>query len=158
MEEIRKLSHVLVGPAHEKTMGLIAAVEELISNISISKDIVISFDYSTYDENETEIGLKIVIYRIIQEQTSNILKHAEASEVTIQLKKDWNDLVLVISDNGKGFDTSTKGKGIGLKNIMNRAELYYGTVKIVCPPGKGCKMMIVFKGNSIDMRNKHFDP
>lgn len=149
MEEIRKLSHVLVGPAHEKTMGLIAAVEELISNISILKQIVISFNCSTYDENESEIGLKIVIYRIIQEQMSNILKHAEASEVKIELKKEENDLILVITDNGKGFDTSTKGKGIGLKNIKNRAELYDGKVKIVCPAGKGCKMTIVFKGNSI---------
>jgi PAS domain S-box-containing protein len=147
MEEIRKLSHVLVGPAHEKTMGLIAAVEELISNISIVKEININFNYSTYDENESEIGLKTVIYRIIQEQMSNILKHAKASEVKIELKKEQNDLILVITDNGQGFDTSVKGKGIGLKNIRNRAELYDGTVKIVCPPGKGCKMKIVFKGN-----------
>ena len=149
MKEIRKLSQVLVGPAHEKTMGLIAAVEELISNISILKDIMISFNYSTYDENESEIGLKIVIYRIIQEQMSNILKHADASEVRIELKKEKNDLILVITDNGKGFNTSAKGKGIGLTNIKNRAELYDGTVKIVCPAGKGCKMMIVFKGNSM---------
>jgi PAS domain S-box-containing protein len=147
MEEIRKLSHVLVGPAHEKTMGLIAAVEELISNISIVKEIKINFNYSTYDENESEIGLKIVIYRIIQEQMSNILKHAKASEVKIELKKEENDLILVITDNGKGFDISVKGKGIGLKNIKHRAELYDGTVQIVCPPGKGCKMKIVFKGN-----------
>ena len=147
MEEIRKLSHVLVGPAHEKTMGLIASVEGLISDVSILKDIIISFNYSTYDEDESEIGLKKVIYRIIQEQMSNILKHAGASEVKIELRKEKNDLILVITDNGKGFDTSAKGKGIGLKNIKNRAELYDGTVQIVCPPGKGCTMKIVFKGN-----------
>ena len=148
MEEIRKLSHALIGPDHDKTLGLIDSIEELISNISLVKDTRIAFKYSTFNEEECDVGLKLVIYRIIQEQIGNIFKHAEASEAKIELKKEENDLVLIIKDNGKGFDTSAKRKGIGLKNIKHRAELYDGTVQIVCSPGTGCKLKIIFKNQS----------
>lgn len=154
MEEIRKLSHALVGPNQGKTLGLIDSIEELLSTVFIVKDIKIAFNHSTYDEEESEAGLKLVIYRIIQEQVNNILKHAEASEVEIELKKRENDLILIIKDNGKGFDTSAKRKGIGLTNIKNRAEIYDGTVQIVCHPGNGCKMTIVFSNYKIE-KNKN---
>ncbi|MGH2564267.1 MAG: hypothetical protein ACRDE5_07130, partial [Ginsengibacter sp.] len=55
-----------------------------------------------------------------------------------------NCLVININDNGKGFDTSAKRNGIGLKNIKNRAELYSGVVQIISAPGEGCKMKIIF--------------
>ena len=144
MEEIRKLSHALIGPDHDKTLGLIDSIEELISNISIVKGTRIAFKYSTFNEEECEVRLKLVIYRIIQEQIGNIFKHAEASEVEIELKKE-NDVILIINDNGKGFDTSAKRKGIGLVNIKSRAALYDGKVQILSSPGNGCKMKIVFK-------------
>ncbi|MEP6948156.1 MAG: PAS domain S-box protein [Ginsengibacter sp.] len=147
IEEIRKLSHALVGPGLDKTLGLVDSIEELISNISIVKDMKIAFNYSTYYEEESEAGLRLVIYRIIQEQVSNILKHAEASEIEIELKKEVNDLMLIIKDNGKGFDTSAKRKGIGLKNIKHRAEIYDGVIEIRCPPGNGCQMKIIFKSH-----------
>lgn len=144
MEEIRKLSHALIGPNHDKTLGLIESIEELITNISIVKGTRIAFKYSTFNEEECEVRLKLVLYRIIQEQVSNIFKHAGASEVEIELKKE-NDLILIINDNGKGFDTSAKRRGIGLVNITNRAALYDGQVQILSSQGKGCQMKIVFK-------------
>ena len=144
MDEIRKLSHALIGPDHDKTLGLIDSIEELISNISIMKGTRIAFKYSTFSEGVCEAGLKLVIYRIIQEQIGNIFKHAEASEVEIELKKE-NDVILIINDNGKGFDTSAKRNGIGLVNIKNRAALHDGKVQILSSPGNGCKMKIVFK-------------
>ncbi len=63
------------------------------------------------------MGLKLVIYRIVQEQISNILKHANASEINLELKKAGKDLLVVIQDNRKGFDISVRRKGIGLQNI-----------------------------------------
>ena len=144
MEEIRKLSHALIGPYHDKTLGLIDSIEELISNISLVKDTRIAFKYSTFNEEECDVGLKLVIYRIIQEQIGNIFKHAKASEVEIELKKE-NDVILIINDNGKGFDTSAKRKGIGLINIKSRAALHDGKVQILSSPGNGCKMTVIFK-------------
>ncbi|MEP7107154.1 MAG: PAS domain S-box protein [Ferruginibacter sp.] len=148
IEEIRKLSHALVGPNQDKTLGLIDSIEELIGNITILKDIEFTFNHSTYHEEAYDAGFKLVIYRIIQEQMSNILKHAEASRVELELIKNDHNLLLTISDNGKGFDPSAKRKGIGLKNIKHRAEIYDGIVHIVSTPGNGSKMEIIFKNLS----------
>ncbi len=146
MEELRKLSHALVGPTEDKAIGLIDSLEELINNISAVKDIKISFSHTKYGEEKSEVELKLIIYRIIQEQLSNILKHAAASEVSIELRREEKDLIVMISDNGKGFNVSAKRKGIGLKNIYNRAYIYNGSVHIESSPGNGCWMKIVFKG------------
>lgn len=145
MDEVRKLSHALVGPSQNENIGLIESVEELAKNISMVKDIKIRFDNCCFNEEEYEGGLKIVIYRIIQEQMNNILKYAAATEVVIELRKESSHLLLHINDNGKGFDTTTIRHGIGLKNISNRAFIYNGTVDILSFPGNGCKMKIVFK-------------
>jgi PAS domain S-box-containing protein len=145
MDELRKLSHALVGPTRDKTMGLINSIEKLINDICLVKHVKINFLYATYNEEESEVGLKLVIYRIIQEQLNNILKHASASEIKIELKKETEYLTVSIKDNGIGFDTSINGEGIGLKNIRHRAELFNGIVQIQSSPGNGCKMKIIFK-------------
>ena len=145
IEEIRKLSKELVGPSKMEAKGLITSVMDLIYDISLVKNININFNYSFYKEEQTDVDFKVVIYRIIQEQLNNILKHAEASEAEIELKKRKDSLVLLIKDNGKGFNTAAKRKGIGLKNIEHRVEIYNGSVEIFSSPGKGCKMEINFK-------------
>ncbi|MEO5908307.1 MAG: PAS domain-containing protein, partial [Ginsengibacter sp.] len=148
MDELRKLSHALVGPTHDKAVGLIDSIKKLIEDLSIVKGIIkIRFLHSSYDEEESEAGLKLVIYRIIQEQLNNILKYSGASEVKIELKKEMGFLKVSIKDNGKGFNTSENHKGIGLINIKHRAELFNGVMQIISSPGNGCKMKIIFKTN-----------
>ena len=92
-------------------------------------------------------AFKLVIYRIIQEQLNNILKHAEACEVEVSLKNEDGQVELTIKDNGVGFDTTAKRTGIGLKNIRNRAQIYDGNVEIISSPGNGCTMKVKFKKN-----------
>lgn len=50
----------------------------------------------------------------------------------------------MIMDNGKGFDPAAKHKGIGLTNIINRAEVFNGKVKIQSAPGEGCLLQVTF--------------
>jgi signal transduction histidine kinase len=85
-----------------------------------------------------------MLFRIAQEQANNVLKHAEARNLIIELVMKENAVDLSISDDGKGFDLEkVKGqKGLGLSNISSRAELFNGEVNIVTAPGKGCKMKI----------------
>ncbi|UEG48884.1 PAS domain S-box protein [Ferruginibacter lapsinanis] len=147
MTELRKLSHALVGPAQNEAIGLNLSLEELIQSIKAVKNIEINLNSVTFKENESEPALKLVIYRIIQEQLSNILKHAEATRVKIEIESKEEGLIVLISDNGKGFDVSAKREGIGLKNIKHRAGLYNGTVNIVSSPGNGCDMKIAFINN-----------
>jgi signal transduction histidine kinase len=87
---------------------------------------------------------KLMIFRILQEQTNNIIKYADAKNVNISLKEENNSIYLSITDDGKGFDTSVQSKGIGFINIYNRVDAFGGEVKLISSPGSGCTIEIVF--------------
>jgi two-component system, NarL family, sensor histidine kinase UhpB len=141
MEEIRKLSKALITPAFIRS-GLEQSIEQLIDNTMAAKKISITTDIKIPEETNVEEGLKLAIYRIIQEQLNNILKYADASAISIRIDTDANIISLSISDNGKGFDVNQKREGIGITNITNRAELYNGNVKIDSSPGNGCRLRV----------------
>jgi two-component system sensor histidine kinase UhpB len=83
-----------------------------------------------------------MLYRIVQEQFNNISKYASAKTVTLRIDADPDFLYLSVTDDGVGFDTTQKAKGIGLKNIQSRVEFYSGTMQIISAPGKGCSLEI----------------
>lgn len=144
IEEIRRLSRSLVQP-RLADVGLIQSIGDVLENIRITRQLAITLLHDGFDENKCEHGLQLAIYRIIQEQTNNILKYANASEIKIVLCVEDIDLVLSISDNGKGFTPSASRKGIGFTNITNRSAVYQGKVEIVSSPGAGCTLSVVFK-------------
>jgi signal transduction histidine kinase len=85
------------------------------------------------------------VYRIIHEQTNNIIKYAGCTEATISLLEENNQAELIISDNGKGFDKNNQqATGIGFINIFNRVNAYNGKVEIITSPGNGCKLQVSF--------------
>ncbi|MBO9204130.1 MULTISPECIES: sensor histidine kinase [Niastella] len=143
IEEIRKLSKSLVSPSAED-LGIIETINDMIGDIRWAQKIDISFNYAGINESKLDYGLKLTIYRIVQEQMSNILKHAEATQVVITLKEQAKKLILTIFDNGKGFDPQTRRKGIGLNNIINRVDVFNGMVDIESAPGQGCMVRVVF--------------
>jgi two-component system, NarL family, sensor histidine kinase UhpB len=148
MDELRKLSHALVGPDKNATVGLIDSLEKLVNDMRALKKMKIHLNYQSNGHGEIEDGLpeglKLNVYRIIQEQLNNIIKHAQASEVKIELEKETSGLKIIITDNGRGFSVETRRSGIGLINIKNRAEMFNGKFDIKSAPGKGCSMSIVF--------------
>ena len=75
---------------------------------------------------------------------NNIIKHAKASDVKLELKRSNDRISLKITDNGVGFRVDQQRKGIGIYNIISRTELYNGEVDIVSSPGKGCSIGISF--------------
>ena len=85
---------------------------------------------------------KLIIYRIVQEQINNILKHSKATESQIELKTHNKRLQLLVKDNGIGFDPTKKAKGIGLNNIISRVEMHNGDMEIISSPGKGCMLKV----------------
>lgn len=91
--------------------------------------------------NSLPPSLQLTLYRIIQEQLNNITKYAKASEVIIEVSTNKN-VRLVIKDNGIGFDLSIKRKGVGITNIINRAEAHLGKVQIETSPGQGCQLKV----------------
>ena len=76
----------------------------------------------------------------IQEQVKNILTHSKASEATITLDRVDDQVLLMITDNGVGFDPKRMAKGVGLASIMNRVSQYGGKLNIDADPGSGCRL------------------
>jgi signal transduction histidine kinase len=144
VSEIRRISRSLV-PASLSDLGLVLSIEDLLDSIKIAKTINVEFYYSgDIEKSITEKG-KLMLFRIIQEQVTNVLKHAEATQLVIELIVDSGSISLSITDNGKGFDcenVKTK-KGVGLHNIANRTELFNGHMNVVTSPGNGCKLNII---------------
>jgi signal transduction histidine kinase len=143
MEEIRKLSKSLLPPSLGE-MSLQEALSELVDNIRQADKLHFIKEWKDIDESLLNDKLSLVIFRIVQEQLNNIFKHAKAKTVIIGLKQEAGSLQLKIKDDGTGFDTSEKRKGIGLKNIVSRADLFNGEVIINSKPGEGCELIVNF--------------
>jgi signal transduction histidine kinase len=109
-----------------------------------SKTIKVSFSQAGDIENKLNSQQKLMIFRIIQEQVNNVLKHAQAKHLIIYLVSDKDRVYLEVTDDGKGFDPNDNNnkKGVGLSNIISRADLFNGKVSIVSSPGEGCKMEV----------------
>lgn len=142
IEEIRRLSSHFVPPSLND-LTLTESIEFLSRHFKLTET-NITFDVA-FNEKALEESFKINIYRIIQEQFNNIIKHAAATKVGLQLKQAEHTLTLVIQDNGKGFDKTQKTKGIGLANIIHRAHVFNGKVTINSAPGQGCELVVLFE-------------
>ncbi len=141
MDEIRKLSSSFVPPSLN-VLTLKEAIGNLAQSFQLSNT-TIAFDIRL-NEAALEEAFKINIYRIIQEQCNNIIRHAAATTAIVSLVQSENKLLLKITDNGKGFDPKQKAKGIGLSNIIHRTEAYNGKLTVQSRPGKGCTVTATF--------------
>jgi len=140
IEEIRKLSKSLVSPSLN-TGTLEESIRDLI-NIYNTTKINIRLVFSDCDEDSIDDKFKLTLYRIVQEQLNNIVRHSQAANALISLTCIEGMVEMIIKDDGVGFDASVKPRGIGLANIYNRAELYSGKVQILTSPGNGCILTI----------------
>ncbi len=141
-DEVRKISHNLVSGELIK-FGLVSALHQLKVTLNDTGKItmhVLAFGMESRLETATEISL----YRVIQELMNNILKHAKATEVTIQLNKVDTNLNIVVEDNGIGFDVAEalKKGGMGLRSIETRVKQLNGTISIDSGKGRGTTSII----------------
>jgi PAS domain S-box-containing protein len=138
--EIRQLSKQLIKPSFDTS--LCDALKDITEDLQAVAPIEISFISSAFDEENLDESIKLMIYRVVQEQLNNILKHAAASRVQISLRTDKENVYLAVRDNGIGFDMNKKSKGIGLRNIDNRVQFHKGIVSLHSKPGGGCAIEI----------------
>jgi PAS domain S-box-containing protein len=143
INEIRSISRSLVPPSIGD-LGLIESIEDLAENIRATKKLYVEFCYGGDIDALLGQKQKLMLFRIIQEQVNNVLKHANASNIIIELMIDGHMINLAVSDDGKGFDFEEvkDNKGVGLHNIASRTELFNGKINIVTAPNKGCKLNI----------------
>jgi signal transduction histidine kinase len=143
INEIRQLSRSLMDPSLGD-LGIVDSINDLIENIKLSPKIHISIEIAEEIENLLNKTHKLTVFRIIQESLNNIIKHAAAKFVTIQISHQNGMAELIVADDGKGFFQDSIKKGAGLKNITNRVYLINGTFSIDTTPGKGCRIKISF--------------
>lgn len=148
VDEIKKLTRGLTEKS-EEGFELLPSISKISRDTMESSPVKI---FSTLDpslEEKLNDKFKLNIFRILQEQLNNILKHARASAIQITLSQTRKDLFLTISDNGIGFDSARKAEGIGIANINSRAALYKGQVEFITEPGKGCQLDVSFPANNM---------
>jgi len=143
IDEIRRISKVLVVPGIH-ILGLYGNIRNLIADLTKLHSLKIEFYAFGIDEENLGEKLQLTLFRIVQEQLNNILKHARATHATINMNTKNDKIILVISDNGEGCDMAAKKTGVGIINIKSRAELYHGSVTIVSKPGEGYELKVVF--------------
>ena len=141
--ELRRTSYELM-PATLLRMGLDPAIRDLCFNILAKNGIEPTLELEP-DTSELTQEQQLVIYRILQELLHNIVKHAGATTVLIQLMRYDHDMTLIVEDNGKGFSvTESSLSGIGLGSIRSRVNLLGGMLDIASVPGDGTTVTINF--------------
>jgi signal transduction histidine kinase len=151
--EVREISHDL-RPYQLDRLGLTKALRSMVDSVGKASKTVFSASIDDIDDLFTP-EFQIGFYRITQECLSNILKHAEATEAKVVVRRSGTRLQLSVSDNGKGFSAggaNTDGRkgGFGLINISERVQLFAGKLEIQSVPMKGATINI-----DIDTKGLH---
>lgn len=135
---VRNISHSLY-PVNLENLGLILYIEELVS--LLSNKIIVSLHLAN-DYKRKNVSKEVQLYRIIQEFTTNVVKHSDASEISIWIKDNPEDMFMVLSDNGHSFDYATTRRGMGLKNIEARIKSMNALYKWKNVLGQGSRLII----------------
>ncbi len=139
--QVRGISRALLPPSLEK-LGLYFALEDLSNWINKSGEIKVTCRNSGEPirfDNKKELA----VFRIAQEMVNNAIKHANALEISISTRFSEGKLVVLVADNGKGFDVAEKkSTGLGLRNLESRTKVLDAKFKLKSMPGKGTTAII----------------
>lgn len=141
INEIRKISKSLVPPSMNKD-GLVDSVSDLVENMRAVNRFAIHFHCEKEELANLDDDRELALYRIVQEQINNIIKHSGASSVSIELTGNEGHVDLSIRDNGNGFDPGVRRNGVGLNNILSRIEVFDGRLEVISAPGEGCTLNV----------------
>ncbi len=142
VNENRKLAHELVAP-DLKNESLLSQASLLSATMLQPSGIEVTLQYDRLDESLLTPDQKLAVYRILQEQCSNIIKHAAASNVWLQFESTEELFTMQVRDDGKGVEAGDQSKGIGLKNMSSRLEVLGGVMATQSAPGKGFLLKVV---------------
>ena len=144
VQEVRNISHQMM-PKELEQFGLIPAIEQTLLKSFEFSDLVYEFEHHGMEERVPQV-IELALFRILQELISNIIKHSQATQVTIQLINNKRNLVMVVEDDGVGVAYSPvkpSGKaGIGMMNVESRVEAIKGHLYIESENGKGMAITI----------------
>ena len=144
IKELRRVAHNMM-PEMLIKFGLDEALKEYSNSVTAAGRLTVKYQ-SFGMKDRLDSSVEIIAYRIVQELLTNVLKHAVATEVLVQLIKEENRLNILVEDNGKGFDTSMleNSKGAGWTNIRSRVDYLKGRLDINSEINKGTSVSIEF--------------
>ncbi len=144
-EEVRRISHDLSSNFIER-FGLSTALQELKKTVESSQMIEVDLVEVGMEGKRLNVKLELIIYRTVQELVSNVLKHAEATDLEIQVfcRDEEGELTVTVVDNGKGFDREQvkESKSLGLDSIDKRITQLGGHFHVDTSLGKGTTAII----------------
>lgn len=141
-DEVRRISHNMM-PGVLRANGLKVAVEQIANELRSAHQLKVDYEFIG-DQNRMNETTEVFIYRIIQELTNNIVKHAAANSVLIQLIKSEKEIQILVEDNGKGFDLkkAKEKEGLGIKSLISRIDFLNGTYEIDAREGEGTSVSV----------------
>jgi len=144
INENRKLSHELVTPDLGME-SLSVLLQRLLKSLLDAQGIETIFRHGDFEDEALTREQQLTVYRIFQEQLTNIQKHAKATQVTITLDLLPDHIFRMrITDNGAGASVSEENFGIGLRNISSRLRLLNGRLMVTTAPQKGFSLLVEF--------------
>jgi len=138
LKEMRLLVYDLI-PETIEQQGLIAALEQRLNFVEKRAGLLV--DFSQEGPLDIPTDTQVDIYRITQEALNNAVKHAAATKISVAYQHIDHVISISVTDNGKGFDPTQVSKGMGLKNMQDRAHKLGGRIKINSIPGKGTTIL-----------------
>jgi signal transduction histidine kinase len=126
-------------PATLSRLGLVAALQNLFDKITLFSGLQIHYTVHGFSGRLDETT-EIMIYRMVLELVNNVVKHADANSITVQLIRYTDHINVTVEDDGTGFDLERvrkQGEGIGLSNITSRMESVSGKILIDTLEGQG---------------------
>jgi len=139
--EMRRISQDL-HPYQLDHLGLTGALNALIEGVGNAGGIAFEKKFDMVDDIFPP-HMAANLYRIVQEGVNNILKHSHAKHARITLERDLHEIRLFMEDGGRGFNPGELRKGMGLKNMTERARMLGGRLKLDSAPGKGVRIEII---------------
>lgn len=146
IEQIRSIS-LNLRPSLLDNLGLISALKWYVEKERKRSNL--NFDYIfNFDQEKLDKDLAITIFRIVQESITNIIRHAKAKNVFLEIKEEEGRIRIIIKDDGVGFDTENiwkelkEGKALGILGIKERVDLFNGNLEIKSKEGEGTEIKI----------------
>ena len=149
IDEIRRISMAL-RPATLDSLGILATISWLCREFEATYRAIHVTKNFALQEKEVPEGLKVVIYRILQEALNNVAKHSGADRIRVHLGKRQGRVELSVKDNGKGFEVAsvlndqTEKPGFGLTSMRERSELSGGSFRLESGQGKGTLIRVTW--------------
>jgi signal transduction histidine kinase/ligand-binding sensor domain-containing protein len=138
--DLRQLLRNL-SPSILEEFGYVVAIEGLANKINLTG--LIHFNLNVFGfKQRLQKDYELSLYRITQELINNVLKHAQAKNIFLQVGLRDETITIMIEDDGKGFDLSAHKEGYGIKNMETRTKLLSGRIHIESTPGKGTVVLI----------------